>query len=181
MLISFLRTSSRLLIFGGGLLLGIQVPAFVDQYGQRVDAHYREVSANILGFQRTADEMFGGDLSQLVEYYRQSNDPVFESDAESVQNIVDRYYRISAEYEAMQANLVAVATHVIFTADNELLAETRSQYSYTVPLNGIALQWGLAAAVILFLLAELSVGCCVGCVRLIKNRKHRKHRRGHIH
>jgi len=135
-------------------------------------------SANILGFQRTADEMFGGDLGQLVEYYRQSNDPVFESDAASVQNIVDRYYRISAEYEAMQANLVAVAMHVMFTADNELLTETRNQYSYTVPLNGIALQWGFAAAVVLFVLAELSVGCCIGCVRLIAKRKHRP---GHIH
>ncbi len=178
MLISFFRTSGRLLVFGSGLLLGIQVPAFVDQYSQRVDAHYREVSANIAGFQRTADELFAGDLGELVEYYRSSNDPVFERDAESVQTIVERYARLSAEYQAMQANLVAVAMHVLFTADTELLAETRNQYSYTVPLNGIALQWGLAAAVVLFLLAELSVGCCVGCVRLIKNRKLRQ---GHTH
>lgn len=178
MLISFLRTSTRLLVFGGGLLLGIQVPAFVDQYSQRVDAHYREVSANISGFQRTADEMFGGDLGNLVEYYRQSNDRVFESDAASVQNIVDRYYRISAEYDAMQSNLVAVVMHVLFTADAELLTETRNQYSYTVPLNGIALQWGLAAAVVLFLITELCIGCCAGCVRLVRSRRHR---RGHIH
>jgi len=178
MLSSFLRTTSRLLVFGGGLLMGIQVPAFVDQYSQRVDAHYREVTANISGFQRTADEMFGGDLYQLVQYYRQSNDPVFESDAQSVQNIVDRYYRISGEYELMQGNLVEVAMHVLLTADTELLQETRNQYSYTVPLNGIALQWGFAAAVVLFLLAELCVGCCVGCVHWARNRG-RRHRHSH--
>lgn len=173
MVISFIRTTSRLLVFGGGLLLGIQVPAFVDQYSQRVDAHYREVSANIAGFQRTADARFEGDLRALIEYYRDSNDPVFKSDAESVQTIVNRYYRLSGEYQAMQGNLVAVALHVIFAADDELLAETRDQYSYTVPLNGIAIQWGLAAAVVLFLIAELSVGCCAGCMRLYRKRQDR--------
>ena len=159
------------MVFGAGLLLGIQVPAFVDQYSQRVDAHYREVSANISGFQRTADEMFGGDLRALVDYYRNSDDPVFESDADSVQNIVNRYYRLSGEYQAMQNNLVSASLHVLFAGDNELLSETRELYSYTVPLNGMALQWGLAAALIFFLLVEISIGCCAGCVRLINKRR----------
>ena len=46
---------ARLVIFAAGLLLGIQVPAFVDQYKNRVAAHYLEVSANIAGFQATAN------------------------------------------------------------------------------------------------------------------------------
>ncbi|MCG8413544.1 MAG: DUF2937 family protein, partial [Pseudomonadales bacterium] len=164
MVLSLIRTSARLFFFGGGLLLGIQVPAFVDQYSQRVDAHYREVSINVSGFQSTADDLFAGDLQALVEYYRESNDLVFNRDSDSLQLIVDRYYRIQAEQEALQANFVAAALHVIFAADRELFAEAREQYSYTVPLNGLALQWGLAAAVILFLLAELTTTCCAGCV-----------------
>ncbi|MCG8414723.1 MAG: DUF2937 family protein, partial [Pseudomonadales bacterium] len=83
-----------------------------------------------------------------------------------------RYYRIQAEQEALQANFVAAALHVTFAADRELFAEAREQYSYTVPLNGLALQWGLAAAVILFLLAELTTTCCAGCVRYVRNRRH---------
>jgi hypothetical protein len=170
MVLSFIHTASRLLVFGGGLLLGIQVPAYVDQYSQRVDAHFREVSANIAGFQRTADEMFEGDLRALVDYYRQSNDPVFRSDADSVQSIVDRYVRIGNEYRAMQGNVFAVATHVLFFADDEMSTETRNQYSYTVPLNGIAMQWGFAVALLVFLLLELSVAACAGCARLVRGR-----------
>lgn len=172
MILSLLKTSTRLLIFGGGLLLGIQVPAFVEQYSQRVDAHFLEVSANISGFQRTADDLFAGDLRALVEYYRDSNDFVFNSDANSLENVVDRYYRIQAEQEAMQADYVEAALHVIFDADEELFAETLDRYGYTVPLNSLALQWGLAAAVFIILMLELTMGCCVGCVKLIRKRKY---------
>lgn len=180
MLAAFVRTSSRLLIFGGGLLLGIQVPAFVDQYSQRVDAHYREVSANISGFKRTADELFQGDMQALINYYRQSNDLVFERDAESLQNIVNRYQRIGLEQEALQADLLSAALHVIFSADAELLEEARAQYSYTVPLDTFALQWGFAAAVIFILLSELTYGCCAACIGYIGRRKH-SHNHKHTH
>ena len=180
MILSLLKTSSRLLIFGGGLLLGIQVPAFVEQYEQRVDAHFLEVSANVSGFQRTADDLFAGDLRALVEYYRDSNDFVFTRDANSLENIVNRYYRIMAEQEALQSNYIDAALHVVFDADNELFAETLDRYSYTVPLNSVALQWGLAAAVLIILLAELTMTCCVGCARLA-NKKLRKQKQIHQH
>ena len=127
----------------------------------------------IAGFQRTADDLFGGDLYALVDYYRQSNDVVFERDADSLQIIVDRYYRISAEQQALQGNLLAVVRHVMFSADSELMQEARAEYSYTVPLNSLALQWGIALAVLMILLSELTYSCCAGCVRLVRGRKHR--------
>jgi len=77
MILSLLKTYSRLLIFGFGLLLGIQVPNFVDQYRRRIDAHYPEVSENISGFQSTSDLLFLCDLEDLIRYYRQSNAAVF--------------------------------------------------------------------------------------------------------
>jgi hypothetical protein len=70
-------------LFAVGLLLGIQVPSFIDQYQQRIDAHFREVSINITGFQDTADRLFSGDLESLIAYYRKSNDEVFQRDAAS--------------------------------------------------------------------------------------------------
>ncbi len=175
MVISFLRTSTRFLVFGLGLLLGIQVPAFVDQYRLRVDAHYREVSANIAGFQRTADAMFSGDLDALVIYYRESGDRVFRSDSESLQTIVNRYRRISSEQEIMQGNLAEAAWHVLVAADRELLDETRAQYSYTVPLNSLALQWGAAIAMLVLLLSELCVFGCAKCTHLLRRRGRSHH------
>jgi hypothetical protein len=106
MILSLLKTYSRLLIFAGGLLLGIQVPNFVDQYERRIDAHYLEVNANISGFQSTADLLFSGDMEALIAYYADSNDLVFESDAQSIRSIVDRYDRISNEREVLSGNIL---------------------------------------------------------------------------
>ena len=105
---SLFRTYSRLLLFAIGLLLGIQVPSFINQYQQRIDTHFREVSINIAGFQDTAERLFSGDLEALIAYYQNSNDEVFQSDAVSIQLIVDRYYRIRAEQEALQLSLIHI-------------------------------------------------------------------------
>ena len=171
MILSLLKTYSRLFIFAGGLLLGIQVPNFIDQYERRIDAHYLEVSANISGFQSTADLLFSGDIEALIAYYADSNDLVFESDAQSIRSIVDRYDRISNEREALSGNIFAASMHVILNADNEFMDETFEQYGYTVPLNMLAVGWGIAIALLLTITIDLGVFGCVKCVGLIDRKK----------
>lgn len=41
------RSYLRLLLFTLGLLLGVQVPGFIDDYAKRVDAHRLEAAQNI--------------------------------------------------------------------------------------------------------------------------------------
>ena len=168
---SLFRTYSRLLIFAGGLLIGIQVPSFIDQYQKRVDAHFQEVSINISGFQSTANLLFNGDIEALVAYYQNSNDIVFEQDAQSIKIIVDRFNRISGEQAALNKNIVFAALHVVFSADQEFFDETVSDYSYTVPLNGIAVQWGLSIAVLLTVAIDLGLFGCVKCVSMLGRRR----------
>ena len=179
MILSLLKTYSRLFIFAAGLLLGIQVPNFVDQYERRIDAHYREVSANISRFQTTADLLFSGDLEALIAYYQQSNDAVFESDAQSIRNIVDRYNRISAERAAISGGSLVAALHIVLNADNEFIEETFAQYGYTVPLNLAAIEWGLALALLLTIAIDLGLFGCVKCARLITRKKRGGHLRSH--
>ena len=171
MILWLLKTYSRLFIFAGGLLLGIQVPNFVDQYERRIDAHYLEVSANISGFKSTADLLFSGDMEALITYYAKSNDLVFESDAQSIRGIVDRYNRISNEQQALSRNILAAAMHVLLYADDEFLDETFEQYGYTVPLNMLAVEWGLAIALLLTIAIELGLFGCVKYVGLINRKK----------
>jgi len=52
----------RLIVFAIGLLVGVQVPGFVDQYVKRVSAHQIEAAKNFSGFQDTANRNFGGDV-----------------------------------------------------------------------------------------------------------------------
>lgn len=175
MILSLLKTYSRLLIFGFGLLLGIQVPNFVDQYSRRIDAHYQEVSENISGFQSTADFLFSGDLEELIRYYRQSNDAVFESDAQSIGNIVDRYNRIRNERDALSGSGLSAAIHVVLYSDKEFVDETLAQYGYTVPLNMLAVEWGLAIALFLTIAMDLGLFGCVKCAGLISRKRKKNH------
>lgn len=171
MVLSLIRNTTRLFFFGVALLVGIQVPAFMGEYQTRVDAHFQEVSINIAGFQRTADAEFGGDLDALVTYYRESTDRVFRSDADSLQTIVDRYRRFYAEQQVMQGNSLLAVWHVLSGADQELMTETRSQYTYTVPLDSIAIQWGAAFALLVVVFGELCLIGCVKCSHLIGRKK----------
>ena len=168
---NLLKAYSRLVIFAVGILFGIQVPSFVDQYTKRIDAHFQEVSINISGFQQTADNLFSGDLAALIAYYDASNDAVFRSDANSIRLIADRYNRLENERAALQNNGLAVAMHVMFTADQEFFQEALDQYTYTVPLNSIAIQWGLALAIFITLTLDLSFFGCKKCYKVIRQRK----------
>lgn len=167
---SLIRGSARLLIFAAGLLLGIQLPAFVEQYSQRVDAHYLEVRANISGFQATADLLFAGDLDALVTYYRNSGDNVFSRDADSVALIVSRFRRLQAEQQSLAGDSLSRVLHVIFAADPEFIDETIGQYSYTVPLNGLAILWGAVVALGFTLLLDLLMVTCRRCTIWIVGR-----------
>jgi hypothetical protein len=179
MIISVLKTYSRLLLFAVGLLLGIQVPSFVDQYEKRIDAHFQEVSANISGFQSTADFLFAGDMQALIAYYQASSDAVFESDSRSIQNIVGRYNRIASERAALSAGGLAAVIHIVLYADDEFIDETFQQYGYTVPLNTLSIEWGLAIALLLTISVDLGLFGCVKCVGLFR-RKHKRHQHGSL-
>ncbi|PCH64041.1 MAG: hypothetical protein COC19_00285 [SAR86 cluster bacterium] len=159
------------MVFAVALLCGIQVPSFVDQYLKRVDAHFLEVSENLRGFQRTADALFDGDLQALIDYYYASNDVVFRSDALSIEQIYQRYRSLAAEQASINAGWYSAVKHISLAPNEELRAEVFAQYSYTVPLNAQAMQWGFAVALIMVLLFDLLLFCILKFMVLVLIRK----------
>ena len=164
------RAYRQLIVFAIGLLLGIQVPSFVVHYQIRVDAHYREVVDTFNSFRATAEFLADGDQEALVEYYRRSNNEVFEREGDRIQLAVDRYDRLMAERNVLQSGPIRAAVHVAFTSDREIFYETLGQYSYTVPLNMNTVLWGLAVAVILTLLVDMLFLACVSFLNVFRRR-----------
>jgi len=74
----------RIILFCSGLLIGIQIPAVVDQYAKRIDAHLTEVLDIFAGFQQTADRYFEGNIQDLISHYKSSDDAVFKNDATNI-------------------------------------------------------------------------------------------------
>lgn len=162
------RSYLRLALFALGLLVGVQVPGFIDDYAKRVEAHRIEAEKGLKGFRQTASRFFKGDLDALVAHYQVSKDPVMRSDAQSVGELVERSRWLEREWQAMQGGWFAQVWHLTTAADRELLEETVAAYRYQVLLAPEAIAWGIACALLLALVLEslaLAVGLLLGIGR----------------
>ena len=137
------------------LLIGVQIPSFVDQYQKRVDAHLREVTINLQPFQEIANTYFGGNLGKLIELNLRNNAKPLQEQGAAIALMVKRKSRFEADMAALQTSLPMKALHVLFNGDREMIDEALGQYSYTVPLNRDALLFGAAASLLILLILEL--------------------------
>ncbi len=164
------RSYLRLLLFTFGLLAGIQVPGLVKDYSQRVEAHLFESREALDGFRQTAERFFKGDLQALLQHYRSSDDPVFNSDANSIESLLIRNRVFEHEWQMLQNGWLERTWHVLVNADSQLREETLKGYSYQILLAPEALAWGLSCALLLALLVE-SLLLLIGWVALGGRRK----------
>lgn len=148
------RSYLRLLLFTFGLLVGVQVPGLINDYSQRVEAHLLESREGLKGFESTARRFFNGDLEALVRHYRSSDDPVFNSDANSIESLLIRNRLFEREWQILQGPWLQRTWHVLVNADSQLREETLKGYSYQILLAPEALAWGLSCALLLALVVE---------------------------
>ncbi|WP_025110634.1 DUF2937 family protein [Pseudomonas sp. H1h] len=145
MLLSYLR----LVLFAAGLLIGVQVPGFINDYAKRVEAHLIEAQTGLRGFQGTAEQFFKGDLQALVAHYRASDDPVFRSDADSLSTLLNRQIALDKQFQAMQGPWYIRFLQVVLAADPDIRQETWNGYSYQILLTPQAMIWGMSGALLL--------------------------------
>ena len=145
MLLSYLR----MVLFAAGLLIGVQVPGFINDYAKRVEAHLIEAQTGLRGFQGTAEQFFKGDIQALVAHYRASEDPVFRSDADSLSTMLNRQIALDKQFQAMQGPWYIRFLQVVLAADPDIRKETWNGYSYQILLTPEAMIWGMSGALLL--------------------------------
>lgn len=149
-----LRSYLRLTLFAFGLLVGVQIPGFIEAYALHVEARRLEAQQGLQGFQETAGRFFKGDMDALVRHYRASDDPVFQSDAQSIGQLVSRARLLEREWQAMQRPWYGRAVHVLLAADRSLRTQVWESYRFQVLLAPEAIAWGLSCALLLAWLME---------------------------
>ncbi|WP_460117276.1 DUF2937 family protein [Pseudomonas sp. S2_C03] len=145
MLLSYLR----LVLFAAGLLIGVQVPGFINDYTKRIEAHLIEAQTSLSGFQNTANQFFKGDMQALVAHYRASEDPIFRSDADSLSHLLTRQVALDKQFQAMQGPWYVRFLQVVLAADPDIRKETWNGYSYQILLTPEAMIWGMSGALLL--------------------------------
>ncbi len=151
----FLYRYLLIVIACAAMLGGVQIPNLIDQYEKRIDAHLREVNANLRSYQEIANKYFGGSMDQLIELHRKSDQKAFQEEGKAIADMIARKQRFEADLAAMQASLPVKIFRLVFHADRELLDETLAQFTYAAPLSPDALMSGAAAAAIALALTEL--------------------------
>jgi len=146
----------RLILFAGGVLLGVQVPELVDQYGKSLRAHLLESSLSLKEFEGDAQRYFNGDLDKLIAHYQNNADPVIKDGGASISTIYSRNLLLNQAWAAFSESTYSAYSQVFFTPLTDIKTEVWSNYNYSIVLSPSAIISGLSCGFLLALLVELS-------------------------
>lgn len=164
----------RLALFLAGVLIGVQLPSFVDQYKKSVQAHLLEARKNLSQFQADADKHFGGSMEKLIKHYLNQNDKIVRKGGQNLTEVYIRLNKIEAHNKKLKTAILGGVFEVIIFPDSEILDEVWGNYSYTVPLNSLAIIWGISAGLAFAILGDILLAVFIritGIKRLITPRK----------
>ncbi len=147
----------RLLFFTSGLLIGVQLPTFIDQYGKSLEAHLIESAVSLKEFEKDALHYFQGDLEQLIAHYQASKDTIIQDGGKSIKAIYHRNQVLVRAWNNYTASPYSAYTHVLLTPLADIKSEVWSSYTYSIILNPSAMISGLAGGFILSLLIDISI------------------------
>lgn len=143
-----------MLVFAAALMLGVQLPNFVDQYIKRLEAHLKEAQIQFDEFSKIAKLSPGGSMEALIKKHENSLDPTFRAEAEPLRNNLLRKQYYEKEIEAMRGSFWSQSWHVLTSADKEIFKDTYSSYTANVPLNMNAAMSGLVFGLVASLVLE---------------------------
>lgn len=139
--------------------VGVQIPNFLTQYQQRLDAQYSEAMVYYRQYQTIATAHFGGDVQRLIDHHRASTDAAIRESAEPIQTLVNRIARFRTQQQGLQTGYLGQLWFIATQAEPELRDSTWRMYSYNVPFTQQALVTGLVfALLVVFVLDALLSG-----------------------
>ena len=146
----------RLTLFVGGAFVGVQIPSFVDQYGQRLESHFTESQTSIEDFQNDADKYFNGNIEILIRHYASNADPVINDGGESIASLHSRAQFLTKSWSNFNAGFQQRYWHAFATPVTTIRAETWNGYDFSVKLNIAGIVWALCLGLTLSMLSELA-------------------------
>lgn len=164
-----------LIIGATALLIGVQIPNFVTQYQQRLDAQLTEALVYYVQFEEIAERYFDGDMQALIRKHETSTEEVFRAEAQPLRDLVERVARYRYQQAQLNASYPEQLWFIATQADPELRASTWRTYSFNVPLTQQAVITGGLFALLLVLLLD----CCAGAMKAGARRLHRPRRQRH--
>jgi len=141
----------RLLLVVAAVTAGL-VPGFIEQYRQRLGGRLDQARLDLAGWQKIADQLFHGDLNQLISYHAASRDPAFHSEALVIQQLVSTVQQLQQAAAALHGSLLQQASYLTLHMDASLARATMSDWTPTFSLSLQGLAFAFVVAFIVWLL-----------------------------
>ena len=74
-----LTALSDRIVFTASFIIGIQLPAFINAYRQRLSGHLEEAKTQLQQYQMIADQQFNGSLESLVQSFISNSDEAIKN------------------------------------------------------------------------------------------------------
>ena len=161
---------ARITVLLLGLLIGIQLPGLVDEYGRLLLARVQESNISVSQFQDDAERFFDGDISRLITYYESQQDLVIVAGGESIRAIVERNLYLSDALNNFRQSPVNAYFQAFIAPLPEIRDQIRDSYRYTVTLNTAAVGSGVGLALLAMMLFELLIFCLRKCSTLFSRK-----------
>jgi hypothetical protein len=125
------------------------VPGFIAQYRQRLGGRLEQARLDLGAWQKIADQLFHGDLNQLIRYHAASRDPAFHSEARVIEQLVATVQQLEQAVAGLQGSLLRQASYLTLHLDPALARATLADWTptFSLSLEGIAFALLFALAV----------------------------------
>ncbi|MEL0658312.1 DUF2937 family protein [Psychromonas arctica] len=153
-MLSVIKRYSLQLVFTLSLLLGLQLPNFLQQYELRLQGHFVEAQQQLAAFQSLANKYFSGDLSALITKHKNSKDSLYREEALVIENTYSRVQFLQQKIDNLNQPIWYKLWELTQQINDPIVNETWTGYQANVLLNQQAILVGVSVAVTLMLSLE---------------------------
>lgn len=171
-----IKRYSLQLVFTVSLLLGLQLPNFLQQYELRLQGHFSEAKLQLSEFQSLADTYFSGDLQMLIAKHKKSQVALFRDEANLIEQSYLRVQTLQQKVNYIDKPMWYRLGRLTQEMNQPLFQATWKTYQANIVLNESAITVGVSIAVLLMLLLELLFYCikifAMYCFKYNANHRH---------
>ncbi|WP_448565399.1 DUF2937 family protein [Thalassotalea ganghwensis] len=143
-----ITTLSDRIIFTLSFIIGLQLPAFINAYRQRLSGHLEEAKSQLMQYQLIADQQYQGSLEKLVTSFKNNSDAAINN----VGGVVETTFKAVESYQLQLAqlnhdNYLYQLFYFVKNVNIEKAHATMQSFIPSIPLSAEALITGACFAI----------------------------------
>lgn len=132
------------------VILGMQLPAFISAYVQRLSGHLNEANIQLSKFKEIAEFQYQGDLEKLVSAYLKNTDFSIQQTGKMIAELINRTEHLQVHMDALNSEqYIERVEYFLFNFDRSLARDTLNYFEMSLPLTVEAVLTGIVIAICL--------------------------------